>query len=49
LGTLVALCEENLRALQQNASARILWYHLTIVLQKILNAENAVLQDMIMH
>ena len=39
---LTALCEENLRAIQQNASARILWYHLTLAFQKVLHATNAV-------
>lgn len=43
--TLVALCEENLRAIQQNANGKIMWYHLTIIFQKMLHAENAALQD----
>jgi DNA polymerase-3 subunit delta' len=41
---LVALCEENLRAIQQNANGRIVWFHLTLQLQKILHAENAEVQ-----
>ena len=41
LTTFIALCEENLRAVQQNASGRILWFHVTLVLQKILYTENA--------
>ena len=44
LEMLVQLCEENLRAIQQNASGRILWFHATLNLQKILYAENAVMQ-----
>lgn len=37
---LVALCEENLRSMQQNVSGKILWFHLTIQLQKLLHGEN---------
>jgi hypothetical protein len=46
LVALVQLCEENLKAIQQNASARIMWFHITLMLQKILYAENAVLEEM---
>lgn len=38
---LTGLCEENLRAIQQNASSRIMWFHMTLALQKMLYAENA--------
>lgn len=44
---LVRLFEENLRAIQQNASGRILWFHATLMLKKILYAENAVTAEMI--
>ncbi len=42
---LVQLFEENLRAIQQNASGRIMWFHATLMLQKILYAENAIAQE----
>lgn len=45
LAVLVGLCEENLRAIQQNASGRILWFHATVMLQKLLYAENALVQE----
>jgi DNA polymerase-3 subunit delta' len=45
LEQLVALCEENLRAIQQNANSRILWFHATLKLQKLLYAENALVQE----
>lgn len=41
LVALTALCEENLRAIQQNASGKIMWFHTTMVLQKMLHGENA--------
>lgn len=46
LVSFVQLCEENLRAIQQNASGRIMWFHATLTLQKILYAENAVVQNL---
>lgn len=41
LVSLVQLCEENLKGIQQNASGRIMWFHATLILQKTLYAENA--------
>jgi DNA polymerase-3 subunit delta' len=43
LSWLASMCEENLRAIQQNANGKILWFHMTLALQKILHTENAAL------
>jgi DNA polymerase-3 subunit delta' len=43
LSWLASMCEENLRAIQQNANGKILWFHMTMALQKILHTENAAL------
>lgn len=38
---LIRLCEENLRAVQQNVNVRIVWYHLTMKMKEVLRMINA--------